>query len=268
MIDPSTIEDPVLDDEAESTELLGVPFEVPRKEYRTLLILSALVFFSTVLIFISQTNNKFVDFDLIPDYQIIDYLIYFITLLGISNIFIKSLFRTPKGWRRYYEWFDLLAIVPILFAVVSVLNAYVISFASVVNISMEPTYVEGDKIISYHLNETYDRGDVVIIYMDTNEYYIKRIIGLPGDVIKIENNAITINGKVYDESIDFYSATTTTCFASPNASTDDSCQWTVPEDSFFVLGDNRNHSLDSRSTQIGFIESDRLYGVVVWSTNQ
>ncbi len=156
--------------------------------------------------------------------------------------------------------------IPFLFAVLIVLNSYVISLAEVVNVSMEPTYYEGDKIVIEHFGTiTYSRGEVVIVHVGNSEYYIKRIIGLPGDTVTITNNEITVNGELYIEDLVLYDDSFTACKSGSNASIEETCTWEVPSNSYFLLGDNRTSSTDSRSVHIGFVEEDSLYGRVIYT---
>lgn len=105
--------------------------------------------------------------------------------------------------------------------------------------SMEPTLQEGQYLIvnrlSYFLDEP-ERGDIIVLHFpnDRSRDFIKRIIGLPGDTVAISNGEVRVNGALIDEPY--------IKDPSPNNQT-----WTVPEDSFFVMGDNRRNSSDSRS---------------------
>ncbi|HPP67722.1 MAG TPA: signal peptidase I, partial [Clostridiales bacterium] len=101
-------------------------------------------------------------------------------------------------------------------------------------------------------------GDIVIISREnTNEPpIVKRIIGKENDVIDIDfhNNTVSVNGKILDEP---YVSTPT------QRSFDVSFPLTVPENCVFVLGDNRNHSLDSRSSLVGCVDENRILGKVL-----
>jgi signal peptidase I len=105
--------------------------------------------------------------------------------------------------------------------------------------SMMPTLKEGEYLIinklSYYLDEP-DRGDIVVLHYprDRSREYIKRVIGLPGDRVEISNGQVSVNGIVLQEP---YLA------ANPVYGTQ---SWVVPADHYFVMGDNRNNSSDSR----------------------
>lgn len=123
--------------------------------------------------------------------------------------------------------------------------------------SMEPTLQEGQYLIvnrlSYFLDEP-QRGDIIVLHYpnDRSRDFIKRIIGLPGDTVSISNGEVRVNGILIDEPY--------IKDPSPNNQT-----WTVEEDGFFVMGDNRRNSSDSRSWS--FLPEDDIIGrawVVYW----
>ena len=125
--------------------------------------------------------------------------------------------------------------------------------------SMDPTLTHGDRGLAWVWNYTPAYGDVVVI-KDTHindKYIVKRIIGLPGDVIDIDYDAGVVyrNGQPLEEP---YTASPT------NDRGDMPLPLTVPENQAFVLGDNRNNSTDSRTLYVGLIDQQRLMGRMVW----
>ncbi len=123
------------------------------------------------------------------------------------------------------------------------------------NISMQPTLMAGEFIlvnkIAYKVGD-YTHGDIVIFHHTQTEDYIKRVIGVPGDSIRIQGGVVYVNGQPTQES---YIA------APPNYAGN----WMVPADQLFVLGDNRNQSSDSHSW--GFVPTSSVVGramVVYW----
>ena len=145
--------------------------------------------------------------------------------------------------RSTIEWVSLiLGALAIAFIVKTVLiQAFYIPSAS-----MEPTLRQGDHVIvnklAYRFGDI-QRGDVVVFTRppaDTNKAIkdlIKRVIALPGDRIKCENNRMVLNGKPLDESS--YVKNQPSC-------TQDSPELTMPAHEYFVMGDNRANSSDSR----------------------
>jgi signal peptidase I len=133
----------------------------------------------------------------------------------------------------------------------------VVGRVRVENISMQPTLHEGQFILvnklAYRLGD-FQRGDVIVFHYPRNpeEDYIKRVIGLPGDEVIVENGQVLVNGQVLEEPY----------IASPPQYSN---SWTVPEGQVFVLGDNRNQSSDSHSW--GYVPAEFVVGkalVVYW----
>jgi signal peptidase I len=127
----------------------------------------------------------------------------------------------------------------------------------VLNISMQPTLYEGNLLLVNRLAYKFGQmqtGDVVIFHNPNflEEDYIKRLIGKPGDVVVVEGGVVSVNGTQLDEPY----------IAAPP---DYAATWTVPQDSVFVLGDNRNYSYDSHSW--GFVPIEDVVGkalLVYW----
>lgn len=125
--------------------------------------------------------------------------------------------------------------------------------------SMEPTLTDGDNLIvdkiSYRFNEP-KRFDIIVFpfQYQENTYYIKRIIGLPGETVQIdEDGVIYINGEVLYESYgrEIIDSDKIGIAEEPI---------TLGPDEYFVLGDNRNHSSDSRIPEVGNINKDQIIG--------
>lgn len=128
--------------------------------------------------------------------------------------------------------------------------------------SMSPTLEENDYIFlskQAYLFDDPERGDIIVFHTELlqsngqEKLLIKRIIGIPGDVISISDGALYRNGELTEEpyTMDGYTATNMN-------------EITVPEESLFVMGDNRQNSIDSRDNSLGFIEYDRIVGKAVF----
>lgn len=135
---------------------------------------------------------------------------------------------------------------PILIAVVValVIKFFIFDITPIQNISMQPTLYENDRvfldIISYKL-VTPGRFDIVVFDspVEKNTLYVKRVIGLPGDNIKISDGSVYINGTVLNET---YLAAGIKTLSNTGSYID----LTVPDNMVYVLGDNRPRSEDSR----------------------
>ncbi len=125
--------------------------------------------------------------------------------------------------------------------------------------SMVPTIEVNDKVIvtnfSYWVGEP-QRGDVIVFKYpnDTKKDYIKRCIGLPGETVELKDSKLYINGELVEEP-----------YLPEGLEFDDYGPITVPEGNYFMCGDNRNHSADSRSW--GFLPEELIIGkaqVIYW----
>lgn len=165
--------------------------------------------------------------------------------------------RCRKQWKIVY---DAVATLETAVIILILLFSLVLRPAAVIGNSMLPNFSGGDRVACVHSFSGYERGDVIIISHATrkDESIIKRVIAVGGDTVDIDfyKGTVSVNGQVLDEP---YVNTPT------NLSYDMTFPVTVPEGKLFVLGDNRNDSLDSRSTDIGFINENKVLGKVVFS---
>jgi signal peptidase I len=146
---------------------------------------------------------------------------------------------TPTFGRRLLaalgELLQTLLIAGLLFMAVNLLTARI----RVEGNSMEPSLHDGEFVVVNRLaywRASPQRGDIVVFHfpLDPNRRFIKRVIGLPGDVVQVQAGDLYVNGFLLDEP---YIA------AAPRYSG----EWTVGETQVFVLGDNRNNSSDSQN---------------------
>ena len=133
--------------------------------------------------------------------------------------------------------------------------------------SMNATLEDGDNLIvdkiSYRFTDP-DRFDIIVFPYQYQEktYYIKRIIGMPGETVQVKNGEVYINGEVLDESYGKEVMKYAGIASDPI---------TLGEDEYFVLGDNRNNSSDSRDPSVGNIKEDQIIGkafIRIWPLNK
>src|SRR5699024_2858493 len=105
-----------------------------------------------------------------------------------------------------------------------------------------------------------DRFDVIVFHASKRDDYVKRVIGLPGDSIEYKNDSLYVNGEYMEEPfLETYKDDAVSLPYTEDFTLEDKTgSYSVPDGKLFVMGDNRNNSLDSRA--FGFISQDRLVG--------
>lgn len=156
-------------------------------------------------------------------------------------------------------------LIPIALAVIAaiLLKTFVFANAVVPTGSMLNTIQEGDRIIASRLaynNEDPQRYDVVIFKFpdDENQIFVKRVIGLPGETVEI------VNGVVYVTKTDGETVQLDDTFVTNCEHVGDYGPFTVPDDCYFMLGDNRNDSRDSRYWTNRYVHKDKILGKVMF----
>ena len=166
----------------------------------------------------------------------------------------KGIVKELLGWIVY---------IAIIIGVTWLIITFVGQRTRVSGHSMEATLHDGDNLIvdklSYHFREPKRFEIIVFPYRHKeNTYYIKRIIGLPGETVQVKDGYVYINGEKLDENYGLEVMEDAGIAAEPIE---------LGEDEYFVLGDNRNHSADSRDPSVGILHRDELIGrawVRIW----
>lgn len=164
------------------------------------------------------------------------------------------------------ELLGMLVYVGIVLAITFLIITFVGQRTHVSGESMENTLDDGDQLIvdklTYRFHDP-ERFDIIVFpfrYKD-NTYYIKRIIGLPGETVQIADGEIYINGEVLEESYGREVMQDAGLAAEPI---------TLGDDEYFVLGDNRNYSSDSRDPSVALIHRKEIIGrawLRIWPLN-
>ena len=165
--------------------------------------------------------------------------------------------KEKKSHSVAYELFGGLVYIAIIVGLTWLIITFVGQRTSVSGHSMETTLQDGDQLIvdkiSYRFRDP-KRYDIIVFpyQYEENTYYIKRIIGLPGETVQVVDGYVYINGSRLES--DIYG---NELMDAPMAA---SQPITLGEDEYFVLGDNRNHSQDSRDPSVGEVKKDTIMG--------
>ena len=160
-----------------------------------------------------------------------------------------------------YIW-DFLESITFALGIFVVVYLFLFRPSVVFGMSSYPTIKPEEKVISekisYYLHAL-NRGDFVILQSPKNSEvdFIKRIVGLSGEKLRISNGKVFINGGLLDESY-LYEGT----FTAPESYLAENSETLIPDGHFFVMGDNREHSSDSR--EFGPVSQDNIVGRVLY----
>jgi len=164
--------------------------------------------------------------------------------------------------------FDVIETIVIALAIFVIIDVFITSPHVVSGESMEKSFLNNEFIFINELDYRFgtpERGDVIVFAHDPTHDYIKRIIGLPGDKVMLHNGNVYLNGLELNESL--YLTPGNMTYGLDFLANDKTI--TVPKGEYFVLGDNREESSDSR--EWGFVEKSAIHGrawVVYWPANE
>lgn len=178
---------------------------------------------------------------------------------SISTFYNRDLLREKPKYKKkvqYYLKYRILIVVLII-GIGIYLNSQIFKVIRIEGSSMEPTLSNNSHQIlnlQAYRTDIPQRFDIIALELskDSGYYYIKRIIGLPGETVRVEHGSIFINEHNLLESISL-----NTIDISGNK-----IEVILGEDEYFVLGDNRNDSLDSRDKNFGNIKMDLIVGKI------
>ncbi len=156
--------------------------------------------------------------------------------------------------KEIFEWIGVIAAAVVISLVI---NSFLIVNATVPSSSMETTIMANDRIIGNRLSYLFkepQRGDIIIFKNPDDEsiLYIKRLIGLPGERVEVRDKTVFIDGSALDEP--YLNVETLGEFGPYN----------VPEGAYFMMGDNRNDSADSRYWNNTYLYRDGIVGKAIF----
>ncbi len=168
--------------------------------------------------------------------------------------------RETFNWKE--EIISWIKIIITAAVIAYLLNNYIIANSRVPSGSMEKTIMTGDRVIgsrlSYYFSDP-ERGDVVIFHFPDDPtgktYYVKRIIGLPGDIIDIRNGKVYLNNS--DTPLD-------EPYLPEPMEPEPDAHYEVPENCYFMLGDNRNLSADARRWKNKYVKKNKIIAKVMF----
>jgi signal peptidase I len=201
--------------------------------------------------------DEIIDLDEIDDLEEID--------LDIIDLDKKKVEEKDFSWKR-----EIISTTLYLFCVVALTFLFIQFVGQRTHVngdSMNVTLQDGDNLIvdklSYRFEDP-ERFDIIVFPYQYQEktYYIKRIIGMPGETLQVINGMVYIDGEMLDESYGKEVMDYAGIASEPVE---------LGQDEYFVLGDNRNNSSDSRDPSVGIIHGDQIIGkafIRIWPLNK
>lgn len=166
--------------------------------------------------------------------------------------------ETGGSWKQeVWEWIKIILSAA---AIAFVLNTFIIANSEVPSGSMENTIMTGDRVIGSRLSYRFgdpERGDIAIFHFPDDEkiYYVKRVIGLPGETVDIVDGKVYLNGSA--EPLD-------EPYIREEMIPEEPMHYEVPEDCYFMMGDNRNYSQDARRWKNTYVKKEKIIAKVLF----
>ena len=159
-----------------------------------------------------------------------------------------------KIWNEIWDYVKMIIIVVV---VVLVVNNVVLINAKIPSESMENTIMTGDRYFGLRISYLFEepqRQDIIVFKFpdDESRVFVKRIIGIPGDIVEIKNDTVYVNGEQLEEP-----------YLKEPMSLGQNMVFEVPADSYFVMGDNRNISNDARYWNNTYVKKEQIIGKAI-----
>lgn len=168
---------------------------------------------------------------------------------------LEAELKREKYRGRYWKMLrGTVAVLVVVAATAVLISNLLLPILRIYGSSMTPTLVNGDLVAAVR-NGTYQRGDIIAFYYN-NKILVKRVIGMPGEWVDMdENGNVTIDGEPLEEPYLTEKAL---------GECDIELPYQVPEGRYFVMGDHRSVSSDSRSSQVGCVSEEQIVGKLLF----
>ncbi len=168
---------------------------------------------------------------------------------------LEAELKREKYRGRYWKMLrGTVAVLVVVAATAVLISNLLLPILRIYGSSMTPTLVNGN-IVAAVRNGTYQRGDIIAFYYN-NKILVKRVVGMPGEWVNMdENGNVTIDGEPLEEPYLTEKAL---------GECDIELPYQVPEGRYFVMGDHRSVSSDSRSSQVGCVSEEQIVGKLLF----
>lgn len=250
---------------------------INKKKVIRKLTISFIVFFMIsffALYLLSRNIGKFYTFN---TKLIVTITFFIITLISYIMIIIHLKGKIKlKHYKKYYSVYDVVQFLLVIIGIIVFMQLFIVKTASIYGGSMEPTLNNKDQVFVFQFNDNYKTDMIVVInaekyngnnieehHDEDDEFYIKRIKGVSGDVLTLKEIKDTVYYEIQINGVslkDVNGEVIKVVDQSKHYNTLKELQGTIPEGKYFLLGDNTKNSRDSRS--FGYVEKEDIYGYV------